>query len=183
MKVKGLILQALKFGLFLLFSPIILPFMLLGSIIRDFRKRGKKSLIVKLTFVFFIISTIWLFIFSTPQTDGSSMEPDLHNGEYVILNKIDYKFKTPAKEATLLYIKIPQKDNYPDYMGKIIAISGEILQIKEGDVYLNGALLHEPYATGATMPSGEEGEIKEGVGIENPHRYGFCFNEQSPTRY
>ncbi len=141
--------------------------MLLGSIIRDFRKRGKKSLIVKLTFVFFIISTIWLFIFSTPQTDGSSMEPDLHNGEYVILNKIDYKFKTPARGDIIVY-KNPQKDNYPDYMGKIIAISGEILQIKEGDVYLNGALLHEPYATGATMPSGEEGEIKEGEELKIP---------------
>lgn len=88
---------------------------------------------------------------------GSSMEKTLFTGQWLIVNKLGYKFKTPLRGDIIVLdpdaIADPSiRDN--DYVKRIVALPGEEINIKGGNVYINGEILDEPYALGTTYSNG-----------------------------
>src|SRR6266446_1006553 len=61
--------------------------------------------------------------------DGTSMEPNLHNQERILVDKWTYLFHAPARGDIIVFIAPP--DPTSDYVKRIIAIDGDTL--------------HEPY--------------------------------------
>ena len=72
-----------------------------------------------------------------------SMEPNLHEGEYVIVDKVSYAFRQPER-GDIVVIKNPQPGQ-PDLIKRVIALPGESLEVRGGQVYINGQALNEPY--------------------------------------
>lgn len=77
-----------------------------------------------------------------------SMEPSLEVGEWLIINKLAYKFHDPQRGDVIVF---PSPD-YPqdDYIKRIIGLPGESVEIKGGVVYIHkqdGTVLalDEPY--------------------------------------
>lgn len=103
--------------------------------------------------------------------EGSSMEPSLHSGQYILVNKLIYfNFDVNAPLRLLpgnadlpprvIYpFHQPQRGDivvfeYPgdvrkDYIKRVIGLPGETIEIRDGSVYVNGQLLDEPYLQGA----------------------------------
>lgn len=102
----------------------------------------------------------YLFILSPTEIGGESMNPSLRNNEFVLLYKL-YYYQNEPQRGDIVIFKSPKNPDV-DYISRIIALNGDTLQIKEGLVYLNGSILQEPYVVGMTMPSIDEGTIKEG---------------------
>ena len=48
-----------------------------------------------------ILVMVYLFIMSPQEINGASMEPNFHNGEYIMTNKILYKFRDPIRVTSL----------------------------------------------------------------------------------
>lgn len=70
---------------------------------------------------------------------GSSMEPSLHNGEEVLLNKIVYQFSVPERGDVIAFH--PNGDeNTHLYVKRIVGLPGETIQIKQGSVYIDGEM-------------------------------------------
>ena len=129
---------------------------------RDKNKRSRimaelkeyvQALIIAIIAAFFIIT----FVAQSFVVEGASMEPTLHNGERVLTEKVSYKFSTPNR-GDIIVLKRPGRP----FIKRIIAIEGDTLWISEGDVYLNGEVLDEPYIKEATKGTWGPYTVPEG---------------------
>ena len=73
--------------------------------------------------------------------DGSSMEPNLHDGEYVIVNRIVYRLQPPRRGDIVVF----QRDGKREFIKRIIGLPGETIEIRGGRVLVNGIALEEPF--------------------------------------
>jgi signal peptidase I len=83
------------------------------------------------------------FSVQTFSVDGNSMQPGLHTGEYVLVNKLAYLFHGPSRGDVIVF-------HYPldptqDFIKRVIGLPGDKVVVNPTQVYVNGALLHEPY--------------------------------------
>lgn len=102
--------------------------------------------------IFLIIVTFILFgvFFVQPViVDGSSMEPVLHNGERLLVNKfIYYDIKSVGfghlQRGDIIVFWYPD-DPTKSYVKRLIGFPGETVEVKDGKVYINDVELNEPY--------------------------------------
>jgi signal peptidase I len=74
---------------------------------------------------------------------GTSMEPNLHSGEYLIVNKVLYTLQ-PSERGDIIVFRAPKSPD-KNFVKRIIALPGESVELRRGQVYINGKLLYEPY--------------------------------------
>lgn len=77
------------------------------------------------------------------RVDGSSMEPTLHSGEFVIVNKLSYKFGDPA-QGEIVVFHFP-RDPAQEYIKRVIGLPGDEVVINQGRIFVNNQLIDEPY--------------------------------------
>lgn len=73
---------------------------------------------------------------------GPSMEPNLWEGEKVLVGKLEYGFDKP-KRGDIVILKFP--DRKEDIIKRVIATEGETVGVSGGNVYIDGKKLDEPY--------------------------------------
>lgn len=96
-----------------------------------------------------IVLVVNLFLAQATRVEGQSMEPNLHNNERLIIEKLTKRFHSPVR-GDIVVIKRPQGRSDP-LIKRIIALPGETVEIHDGHVYINGELLDEPYITQPTL--------------------------------
>jgi signal peptidase I len=74
--------------------------------------------------------------------EGQSMEPNLHDGEYVLIDKISYQLHAPERGDVIVFVP---PNNERDYIKRVIGLPGDTVEIRGGQVYVNGVALDEPY--------------------------------------
>jgi len=74
---------------------------------------------------------------------GSSMEPGLYAGQRLLINKVAYAFGEPERGDIIVFH--PPDNRQVDYIKRIIALSGDTIEVKEEAIYVNGSQLNEPY--------------------------------------
>ncbi len=72
-----------------------------------------------------------------------SMQPNLHEGEYVIVDKVSYAFRQPER-GEIVVLKNPNPGQ-PDLIKRVIGLPGETIDVRGGQVYVNSQPLTEPY--------------------------------------
>ena len=75
--------------------------------------------------------------------DGRSMEPTLHDGNNLIVDKLSYRFRDPKRYEIIVFPYKYEENTY--YIKRIIGLPGETVQVKDGEVYIDGELLGEDY--------------------------------------
>ena len=73
---------------------------------------------------------------------SDAMEPGMQVGEHILINKIAYHFSEPER-GDIVYYKSPNGDL--DQLKRIIGLPGDIVEVKDNAVYVNGNKLKEPY--------------------------------------
>lgn len=114
-----------------------------------------------------IMVMIYLFIMSPQEINGASMEPNFHNGQYILTNKVEYKLRDPNRGDVVIFKSPKNKDI--DYIKRIIAEPGDRVALRSGSYYVNGIKLEEPYlapdtytAFGNYLREGSEVIVPEG---------------------
>ena len=79
--------------------------------------------------------------------EGSSMEPNLHDGEYVIIDRVSYVLHPPERGDVIVFVP-PTNDK--DYIKRVLGLPGDTIEIRNGQVMVNGAVLDEPYLNAPT---------------------------------
>ncbi|HSW89709.1 MAG TPA: signal peptidase I [Patescibacteria group bacterium] len=96
-----------------------------------------------------IFLVIYLFLMQPHQVSGLSMFPTYHDKEYLLTDKVSYKFGNP-KRGDVVVFHAPPAANCPagtgcDFIKRVIGLPGETLEIKDHAWYINGKQLPEPY--------------------------------------
>ena len=95
-----------------------------------------------------IVLVVNIFLAQATRVEGQSMEPNLHNNERLIIEKISYRFHQPGR-GDIVVLRRPNKSVEP-LIKRVIGLPGETVRIVEGRVYIDDVPLDEPYLDQAT---------------------------------
>lgn len=85
------------------------------------------------------------------QVQGPSMQPTLHNHEYILVDKATYLFGSPQRGDVIVF-KWP-KDTSEDFVKRIIGLPGDTVRVDaNGQVTVDGTPINEPYVNDLTNP-------------------------------
>lgn len=89
--------------------------------------------------IFFVIR----FAVDNYRIEGYSMEPNFHDGQFLMVNKLIYMLHPPERgDVVVFHFPGNLKKNY---IKRIIGLPGEKVQISQGKVYVNDVQLDENY--------------------------------------
>ena len=83
-----------------------------------------------------------------------SMQPTLQPGNFVLVNKLAYKFGGDPRTGEIIIFHNPQNRS-EDYVKRISGTPGDDVLITDGRVYVNRVELTEPYIAAPPKYSGE----------------------------
>ncbi|MBI4058685.1 signal peptidase I [Candidatus Microgenomates bacterium] len=99
-----------------------------------------------------IFAAVYLFVLSPHQVKGRSMEPNFVDGEYLLTEKISYRFGNPQQGDVIIFAAPPDKKS--DYIKRIIGLPGDKVSLHNGKVSVNGKELAENYLPSDIMTFG-----------------------------
>lgn len=110
------------------------------------QRRRRKRMILFASWAVMIASAILLawgmvtYVVQTTYMTGESMKPTLKNGEMVFVHKLGYQWSDP-KRFDIIVFENRKNNNSHFYIKRVIGLPNEIVQIQDGDVYINGEKL------------------------------------------
>lgn len=88
------------------------------------------------------------FVVQAFKIPSGSMEPTLLVGDHILVNKFIYGIKTPFFRKTIVQVTKPEredvivfifpKDETKDFIKRVIGIPGELIQIIDDKIFVNG---------------------------------------------
>jgi signal peptidase I len=114
-----------------------------------------------------IVLVVNVFLAQATRVEGQSMEPNIHDNQRLVVEKISYRLHLPER-GDIVVLKPPNSRSLPlnqrivswlctvlpldcsidmpdPLIKRVIALPGETLEIKNGYVYISGQVLEEPY--------------------------------------
>lgn len=96
-----------------------------------------------------IFVLIYLFLVQPHQITGNSMLPNFFDGEFLLTDKISYRFTEPQRGDVVIFhappgAKCPQELQC-DFVKRIVGLPGEMVTIRGQQVFINSSLLEEHY--------------------------------------
>jgi len=118
------------------------------------------------------------------KVDGSSMDPTLEHGQFLLVNRLVYLridierlskivpfwqsndrsshyAIRPPKRGEIIVFEFP-RDASKDFVKRIVGLPGEEIEIRNGTVIVDGAVLEEPYLTAKDKSNKSTYRLKEG---------------------
>lgn len=124
-----------------------------------------KDIFIYLCVSLIIILAIRLFVVQHVRVEGTSMEPTLHNGQHLLIEKLSYKVKDVERFDIVVFQPFYEdKDTF--YVKRIIGLPGETVQIKDNVIYINDQPLDENYGAD-TYTEGKMAESKIQLGDDD----------------
>lgn len=98
-----------------------------------------RDLLIAIAASFVIIT----FVYQPVRVEGTSMQPELRDQDRLFINKFAYHFESISRGDVVVfhYPRDPSKS----YIKRVIALPGDTLRIDDGQVYVNGKRISEPY--------------------------------------
>lgn len=132
------------------------------NVFEEYDKNEKQNTFVLelLSYVKIIVAAILIaFIFTqyvivNAQVPTGSMKNTIMEGDRLIGFRLSYIFSKPQRGDIVIF-KFPD-DETENYVKRIIGIPGDVIQIKEGHVYVNGELSTEDYIREEMIDNGLE---------------------------
>ena len=110
----------------------------------DFEKRFRLVREVIETIVLTVLMFLVIrFAVQNFNVEGTSMEPSLHNGELILVDKWTYLFNPPQRGDVIVFVAPPQPTL--DYVKRIIGVPGDRITINNTTVIVDGVTLNESY--------------------------------------
>lgn len=95
---------------------------------------------ILVTVVFGVLAA--LFLFQTVTMQESAMEPTISVGDRYFMNRISYKLGSPER-GDMIVFKTNASDDAALHIRRVIGLPGEVIQIKNGQILINGQVYDE----------------------------------------
>jgi signal peptidase I len=86
---------------------------------------------------------IMIFLYQPVKVEGTSMNPLLSDQERIFINKFIYRFE-PIERGDVIVFWYPL-DRSKSFIKRVVALPGEMIEIRAGNVYVNGRELPDQY--------------------------------------
>src|SRR5713101_7698441 len=86
---------------------------------------------------------IIVFLYQPVKVEGTSMAPLLSDQERIFINKFVYRFE-PIERGDVVVFWYPLERS-KSFIKRVVALPGEIVEIRQGRVFVDGKRLNEPY--------------------------------------
>lgn len=117
-----------------------------------------------------VFIVMYLFLFQPHQVKGNSMYPNFHDKEFILTDKISYRFGDP-KRGDVIIFKAPSTEPCAEieceYIKRIIGVPGDTIKISQGKIFINNQLLIEPYLPN-NLTTSPGSFLKEDVEVKIP---------------
>jgi signal peptidase I len=78
------------------------------------------------------------------RVESISMQPTLYEGNFVLVNRIAYRVGEPGRGDIIVFRYPPDPDREP-YIKRLIGLPGDVVNVENGQVLVNGFPLSESY--------------------------------------
>jgi len=98
-----------------------------------------KDIVLAVVIAFLMV----VFLYQPVKVEGTSMQPELLDQERIFVNKFLYRFED-INRGDIVVFWYP-KDPSKSFIKRVVGVPGDVVSIREGQVYINGAPLNERY--------------------------------------
>ncbi len=104
-----------------------------------------------LTLIIFLV--IQTFVAQPYKVQQQSMEHTLEPDQYVLVDKLTPRFDTYKRGDIVVFSPPPDwsREDETPFIKRVIGLGGETVEIRDGDVFINGAKMDEPYLFAAEL--------------------------------
>jgi signal peptidase I len=120
---------------------------------------------------------LYLFIMTPHEVVGNSMHPTYKNGEYLMANKLTFKFSKPQRGDVIIF----KYSDTQDFIKRIIGIPGDNVMVKDGHIYINDNMLDESSYLDSSVVTNGGSYIHEGQTITVPQDSYFVSGDNRPN--
>lgn len=107
------------------------------KVVREIKEWGESIIIA-----FILAMIIRTFVVQAFKIPSGSMRTTFLEGDRILVNKFIYRFKEPQR-GDIVVFKYPE-DQKKDFVKRLIAKSGETVEIKDGGIYIDDKLVETP---------------------------------------
>ena len=105
--------------------------------VRDILSAVAPALVIALLLVQFVAQTTYVH--------GNSMEPNLHSNQRILIEKVGYRFHDPRRGDVVV---LDVEGTSAPLIKRVVGLPGEVLTIRNNQVFIDGEVIEEPYLTG-----------------------------------
>ncbi len=106
---------------------------------KQFLRESAETVIIALVLALLIRG----FLVESFLVQGYSMEPTLHDGERLLVNKLAYRLEAPER-GDIVVFRYPLNPKR-DFIKRVVGTPGDTIEIRHNQVFLNGQPLKEDY--------------------------------------
>jgi signal peptidase I len=111
-------------------------------------RRQVRDIADSLAIAFILAMIIRHYVLEVFKIPTKSMEPtllgDQWTGDKILVNKFAYDFRDPRRWEVAVF-KYPE-DVSKNYIKRVVGLPGERIQIRQGDIYINGEIERKPWS-------------------------------------
>lgn len=100
-----------------------------------------------------IVLPIRYFVFQPFIVKGASMEPNFHNGDYLIIDELTYRLREPQRGEVVVF-KYPQ-DLSQRFIKRLVGLPGEQVELKHGTIEITDKFGKKEILDESNYSSGE----------------------------
>lgn len=130
-----------------------------------------------IVFAVAIFLFIYLLVLQPHKIKGASMHPNFPDGEYLLTDKVSYRFGEP-KRGDVIVFKAPT-GNGDEFIKRIIGLPEERISVKDGKMYINDRVLEEKYLDTSVYTSAGT-FLQEGQSVTVPQDEYFVLGDNRP---
>ena len=113
--------------------------------------------IIELVMIALVLVLVIRFVWHGYHMQGTNMKPNISANTYVMVNQASYLLGPPA-HGDIVVFHYPFKTSV-DVMARVIGLPGDTIKTDSSHIWVNGALLKEPYISAPTNPTAREWKV------------------------
>lgn len=118
------------------------------------------------------LATVRFFI------DGPSMEPNFYAGQFLVVSRVHYLLGEPERGDIVVFNAPGNDADDPPLIKRLIGMPGDTVEMRGGQVYVNGEQINEPYIKEACR----DNRCRDQQWTMGPNEYFFMGDNRNNSR-